>query len=327
MKQYILLLLALIITSACKQESKQESTEVQGKTLERMYIKNKNGAILIDKPSEKGKMIDSVAYGSYFYEIYHENDLYYRVIKDQVPLFVLKDHVGIASELTLDDKDLNMIHLYIDEQKQQKFNKPKYYNDSVSVRFTDVYNYNEAKKQKVSYLKDTLQIQKTNNSLILHFQKGVVHLQDTFSEKEIQQMYHYRGYDTYLDNLVIEEYNQGKTTYMYFDAKSGDYTDYEGVVYVSPTGKKAIVTYSNPQEEYTSLAVYELNEQKQFKLKYKLLYSYWLGTNQIDDKFWSADGYFYIKIKSKFDYWNVDSTETDDFQYIIVDVNFPRATE
>lgn len=320
MKNFALPLL-LTFFVACKQESKQSTTDVESKMLERMYVKNKSGAVLLDKPSEKGRVIDSVAFGAYFYDIYHENDTYYRIIKDQVPLFIEKNDLALPNQIMLDNEDLNKIHLYVKDTIRQKFNKPQIQNLGLTIGFTDEYNYKKAASEKVNFLIDSLDIPKKNGIITMRFPQGVVQLKDEFSDKEVKQMYHYRGYIPYLNAIIIEAFRDNKTAYIYFDKATINNSEYEGFVYLSPSKDKAIMVYSNPQEDYSLVSLYDVNSDKKLKLVSKIFYSYWFSTNALEDMFWSQDNLFYIKIKNKFNYWDSNSLQDEGYQYITLSID------
>lgn len=217
----------------------------------------------------------------------------------------------------LTNSDLNIITYLTENDSTIYYNEDvpltKYFN----LELIDQKLYNTKKKKAVSFLlANTSAHKKPNGTITLPCQKKTVTFTDLPTEEETNRIYEYIGEITVLNSYVVYGMYWEDYDYKLIDKTSGEeikvFVDFPNI---SADKKKILCLGANIYENTADLDFYAIDKKKMVQ-KMNTAFKYWMPAGEINDMFWSTDGYFYLPIAASTNYWKPDGNLNDQWQYL-----------
>ncbi|WP_293916146.1 MULTISPECIES: SH3 domain-containing protein [unclassified Sphingobacterium] len=352
--------LLLVCASACGNSQKTTNTTVQDttvrdssvvaesddegipidfdstKVLKTTTVTDRSGAELKQQANEQSKKLGRYTYGTRL-EVIEENDKWYGV-RDRITrnhtkdgqeiettrwekVYVLKSKTGSMKEITLVPGDLDIISLWVKNEKSEYFENGKQLKEYLKIELIDKSLFESKKQTAVNFLlADTTKIQKKNGVIELKTQNKTVRFTDKPDAEEDMQIFKYEGQIEALNSYLISGSYYESMDYRLIDKTSGEEKQVFGEFpYISPDKKHIISIYANPYESTGDFELYTITD-KRIKQVISVSFKNWMPAVDPGELFWSNDGYIYLTANHVNSFWMENGQLNNTYQYLRIKV-------
>ncbi len=304
------------------------------KVLERVYVIDRSGIEIKQQTDDNSKTLGTYNYGDQL-KVVEIND-HWLGIADRVTritinkngnnvettqwekVYIRKELTGKLTDIQLIKQDLYTINLLSIHGKLENTNS---LNNYLSLELINQSEYASKKGTSTDFLiRDTALIKKKNGILELEcLKKNKKYTDNIDGIGEAYSEYNYLGRFDFLNKYIIYGGYYENHDYKLIDITSGEEQTLGDYPYISVDKKQLICIELNPFDWTATLQVYAING-KQIKLTTSATFTNWMPTLNIENIFWSSDGFLYVPVVHTKTYSNEEGMPNKNYQYVRIKV-------
>lgn len=303
----------------------------QTKIIQKIYITDRNGALMKNQNTEHSETLGKYEYGDLLEIIeihpkwfgvraritrqYREAEKKVEVTAWEV-VYVQRSKTGTIDKIKLNQKDLYTVFHESDGNTSEYNENGIQYSGPVKIELIDAKLFESKKKTAIDLvLYDTTAHVKKDGILRLECQQKTVEFTDKITDNDDMETYEYTGQIPSLNLFIVQGSYWESYDYKLIDKITGEETQALGdFPFLSADKKKLISLYTNPYEVSADMEAYKI-KNGQLISYISLSFRNWMPVTE-EHMFWGNDNYFYVPVLHSKVFWQADGNYNKNYQYI-----------